>query len=107
MADINNVQLNNHVNSQLRPLANQMLAIQRLGVAAQKTYNARDLGTIITNAGASNLVADGSEVDGRTRATGGDVFNLQTLLADFATFMTSDRIDVLFKFQTGPNGPGG
>jgi hypothetical protein len=32
-------------------------------------------------------------------ATGGDVFNLVTLINDFQTFMTSGRVDVLYKWQ--------
>ena len=97
--ELSNPQLVSYCNDDLRTLADNLykLAYQIPGSVA--VYNARDLGTIINVGGASNLIDDGSAVDGRTRCTGGDVFNMVTLLQDFNTFMTQGRKDVLAKWQ--------
>lgn len=99
MADINNAQLTDHCNGDLRPIADLLQKLVTLGPVHIATYNARGLGDIINAAGSTNNVADGSDIDGRTRVTGGDVFNLQTLLADLGTFFTQGRKDVIAKWQ--------
>lgn len=100
MAEINNVQLTKFCNERLRTLGDMFAALAFTKVpAAIAQYNSEDLGTIINNLGSSNLITDGSEVDGRPRCTGGDVFNLVTLLQDFDTFMTQGRKDVLMKWN--------
>ena len=99
MAEINSPQLTDICNNNLRQLADLMTRLNIRNDAAVATYNARDLGTIINAAGSSNLITDGSETDGRTRVVGGDVFNMVTLLQDFATFMTQGRKDVLAKWN--------
>lgn len=62
-------------------------------------YNQRDLGTIINAGGASELIADGSQTDGRTRVAGGDVFNEVTLMQDFLTFMTQEQYEGITPVQ--------
>lgn len=99
MAEIANAQVTEFCNSDLRTVADLLQKLVILGPAHIATYNARDLGTIINDAGASELIADGSQVDGRTRCTGGDVFNLITLLQDLSTFFTQGRKDVIAKWQ--------
>lgn len=99
MAEITNVQVIDLANNYLRPLADQLTILTERAAAAQATYTQRDLGTVINAAGASNLIADGSQLDGRTRCTGGDIFNMVTLLTDLATFLTQGRKDVIAKWQ--------
>ena len=96
---MNNPQLVKYCNEDLRKLADLFVQIANFSEGSIATYNANDLGTIINNAGSTNLVEDGSDVDGRTLVTGGDVFNIVTLLQDFNTFMTQGRKDVLAKWQ--------
>ena len=88
MADINNTQLRDFCNDDLRTISDILQKLAILATVHISTYNARDLGTIINDAGASNFVGDGSDADGRTRVTGGDVFNLVTLLQDLNTLLT-------------------
>lgn len=100
MAELSNPQLVNLSNEYARPVADDIAALDVLQAATLATYAARDLGTIINAGGAGELVADGSVTDGRTRVTGGDVFNLITLLTDLNTFLAaSGRRDVIAKWQ--------
>ena len=100
---LDNAQLVEFCNDELRQIADRFVALKIRVDAAYEEYNARDLGTVINNGGSTNPVLDGSASDGRTIATGGDVFNLITLMTDFQTFMTGGRIDVLYKWQVNGN----
>lgn len=100
---LDNAQLTEFCNDELRQIADKFVGLQIRVDSAVAEYNARNLGTIITDGGSSNPVLDGSAVDGRTIATGGDVWNLVTLMQDFQTFMTQGRIDVLYKWQVNGN----
>lgn len=97
--EIANGQLTDFTNGYMRPLCDKLAAMNATLATVVSTYNARDLGTIINDAGASNLITDGSVTDGRTRITGGDVFNTVTLIQDLQTFLTSGRKDVIAKCQ--------
>ena len=105
MAEIDNPQLRSFCNDSLRRVSNQLADIdQKLkGIIAE--YNAKNIGTIISDAGASNFVTDGSATDGRTRVTGGDVYNVVTLLTELQTFITQGRRDVLAKWQVNAYQP--
>lgn len=100
MADIDNAQLTNFCNEVLRPLADTLARIDSRLPGQIGVYNARNLGTVINDAGAGNNIADGSETDGRTRRTGGDVFNLVTLMQDLQEFFDEPgRRDVITGWQ--------
>ncbi len=102
---LDNPQLTEFCNSELRQIADKFVQLKIRADAAYAEYNARNLVTVINDGGASNPVLDGSATDGRTIATGGDVYNMVTLLADFQTFLNSGRVDVLYKWQVnGTNG---
>lgn len=99
MAEITNAQVVDLANTYLRQIADDLQSLVLNAPLVVATYTQRDAGTTITAAGASNLVADGSASDGRTRVTGGDIFNLITLLNDLVTFFTQGRKDVVAKWQ--------
>ena len=96
---LDNVQLIAFCNEDLRPIADALVAIDVKLAPILAEYAAKDLGNIITAGGSSGPVLDGSAADGRTIPTGGDVFNLITLLTDLQSFITSGRRDVLYKWQ--------
>jgi hypothetical protein len=96
---LDNPQLIEFCNADLRVAADRMRQLLTRTEAANATYLARNLGTIINDGGSSNPVLDGSATDGRTVCTGGDVFNFITLLNDFNSFMTQGRREVLAKWQ--------
>jgi hypothetical protein len=100
---LNNPQLVDFCNDELRQIADRFVALQIRVDSAYSTYLARNLGTIINDGGSTNPVLDGSATDGRTIATGGDVYNLVTMMQDFQTFMTQGRVDVLYKWQVNGN----
>lgn len=100
MPEIANPQLVSLCNNRLRAFADLVVRLDADAEIIAGEYNARDLGTIINDAGASNLIADGSATDGRTRRSGGDVFNLVTLIQDFQAFVAATgRRDVLLGWQ--------
>jgi hypothetical protein len=103
---LDNPQLVDFCNDELRQIADEFVRLRNRCIAAREEYDARDLGTIINAGGSSGPVLDGSAVDGRTIATGGDVFNLVTLMSDFATFCTVDRVDVMYRWQVNGNREG-
>ena len=101
MSELDSPQLKTYANEHLRVIADRLAALDDDVVDATAIYYARDLGTYIDGAGASNLIADGSETDGRTRCTGGDVYNFVTLLSDLTTFLAANnRRDVIAKWFT-------
>ena len=100
---LDNAQLIEFCNDEIRQIADQFVRLKARADAAITEYNARDLGTIINAGGSANPVLDGSAADGRTIGTGGDVFNMVTLMQDYQTFHTTGRNDVLFKWQVNGN----
>lgn len=97
---LDNPQLVEFCNDELRQLGDLLKKIDLRSEAALAEYNARDLGTVINTGGSSGPVLDGSVVDGRTICTGGDVFNVVTLIQDLQTFFAvSGRRDVITKWN--------
>lgn len=101
MADITDPQVVAFCNNEVRPMADRLYSAYFRAKATLADYNAGDIGTKISNGGSSNFVGDGSAVDGRTRMTGGDVFNLITTLTAYIAFVengsvsTADRTTVI------------
>lgn len=97
---LDNPQLVAFANENLRPLANLLQQLSQALTPTMEEYAAKNLGTVIDAGGAGNLIVDGSATDGRTPCTGGDVYNLVTLVQDLQAFLTEGRIDVIYKWQT-------
>jgi len=97
---LDNAQLTEFANDELRQLGDLIKKLDLRSAAAISEYNARNLGTVINDGGSANPVLDGSATDGRTICTGGDVFNLVTLLQNLQTFFSeSGRRDVVNKWN--------
>ena len=97
---LDNPQLVEFCNDELRQLGDRLTALDLRSAAAIAEYNARNLGTVINDGGSSGPVLDGSAADGRTIATGGDVYNLLTMLQDIQTFFdVAGRRDVVAKWN--------
>lgn len=62
-------------NNRVRPMADVIYSAYYRAKSVIADYNAGDIGTKINNEGPSELIADGSATDGRTRITGGDIYN--------------------------------
>lgn len=99
-AEIASPQVVDFANNSMRTLANDLTKTEATLTVIKDTYDARNLGTIISDAGAGNLIADGSALDGRTRRTGGDVFNMVTFIDDFNAFLDQNgRRELLHGWQ--------
>lgn len=83
-------QLKAFSNEKARPLADTLYAMYFELVSFQDEYNSKNIGTEINNLGAGNTVDDGSDVDGRTRITGGDLFLLKTIVDDLKFWAEQD-----------------
>lgn len=55
-------------------------------------YTAGGIGALITAGGSSNLIADGSETDGRNRISGDNVFNLVTAVEEFIDYVEGGAV---------------
>jgi len=103
MAENANQQVVKFANEEVRQVADRFYQLYFRCKQLLANYNAGDIGTKITLAGAGELIADGSDLDGRTRITGGDVFNLITAATAFVAFVENgavppaNRIDVITK----------
>ena len=103
MAENSDPQVVKFANEQIRPVADDLYRFYYRAQEIVNNYNAGDIGTKITAAGSAELLADGSISDGRTRVTGGDIFNLITALQAFVLFVENgvvpqaDRVAVITK----------
>ena len=100
MAEITNAQVVAFANNRVRPLADKLNRARNEALEVLADYNAQGIGSLINAAGDSNLIADGSAVDGRPRMSGGDIYNLVTLIDALTTtsaFFTTDRATVVKK----------
>lgn len=100
---LDNAQLKEFCNDELRQIADLQTWLNIRIAAAVAEYYARNLGGIIDSGGAGNSVLDGSLTDGRTIVVGGDVYNFVTLLEAHQVFMTQERRDVLAKWNVNGN----
>jgi hypothetical protein len=99
-SDLTDAQLIAFANEYLRTFADQIVRIDQNLPVIVATYNSRNLGSIINAGGASNTLADGSAQNGRTTRTGGDVYNIITLIQDLKTFLdVTGRRDVILGWQ--------
>jgi hypothetical protein len=97
---LDNPQLVEFCNDELRQIGDRLTALDLRASAAIAEYNARNLGTVIDSGGSSNPVLDGSATDGRTIVTGGDVYNIITMLQDLQTFFAATgRRDAIAKWN--------
>lgn len=103
MADIANTQVIKFCNEEVRPLADRLYQAYYESKEVLADYTAGDIGTKINDGGASNFIGDSSDMDGRTRITGGDVYNFITALQQFVAYVegtavtTADRTTVITK----------
>lgn len=103
MPEITNPQVVTFANTRIRPIADKLYSTYYHAKSVLGDYNVGDIGSKIDSAGAGNLISDGSEIDGRTRISGGDIYNIITALQEFidyvegGTVTTAERIDIIAK----------
>lgn len=103
MPDNSNPQVVAFSNTEIRPMADKMYGAYYKAKSVVQNYNTDGIGALISAAGASNLIGDGSDVDGRTRISGDDIINFITALSAFIAYIengavsTANRIDVITK----------
>ena len=103
MPEITDPQVIAFSNGECRPFADRLVSTYWAAKELLSNYNAGNIGSLIDTGGAGNLIADGSEADGRTRIVGGDLYNLITAATAFVVFVeggvvaTADRLTVITK----------
>lgn len=99
---IDNPQLRNFCNDHNRRIADAFSQLERAAAVAVTTFDARGLFDVIettSDKGAADTIVDGSDADGRTPVTGGDVYEMKNLCRDFAAFLTPERRAVIAKWR--------
>jgi uncharacterized membrane protein YjgN (DUF898 family) len=85
MAEITDPQVVLFANDRTRSAADKMEILYSILLAWQADYVAQGIAAKIVTAGASNIIADGSEIDGRQRITGNSIINLHAALTQLLT----------------------
>jgi hypothetical protein len=103
VADTTDPQLASFDNLQVRPMADLILRAYWQAKQFNTNYINGGIGALITAAGGTNNIGDGSATDGRTRITGNDILNLVTAATDFIAYIegtavsTTNRLGVISK----------
>jgi len=92
MAEITDPLVVNWANGRARPLADRLRAAYDALASYQEDYAAQGIGAAISAAGGSNLIADGSETDGRSRISGNTLVNFKAALDQIDTAMASTSV---------------
>ena len=85
MALTTDPQLRVWANTRVRPLADAITALVAKMEAYQTDYQAQGIAALITAAGASNTIGDGSDVDGRIPITGTQIVNFKAAVDQAVT----------------------
>lgn len=93
MKENTDVQVVKFANERVRIFADLLAKTRAAGISLVEDYTAQDIGTKIDTAGAGLLIADGSDRDGRSRITGGSIYNIITLAEQFVKSNGSEFID--------------
>ena len=88
MADTTDPQLAKFVNERVRTIADAITAIALKMQSFQADYAAFGINALITAAGNTNTIGDGSATDGRQRITGLQIQNLKAAIDQLMTSAT-------------------
>jgi hypothetical protein len=103
MAEITDPQVVAFANQETRPMSDALYLAYRRAQNFVENYIHGGMGNLIDAGGTANLVADGSETDGRTRITGQDIINLVQAAQEFMAYVenlpvpTADRRYIISK----------
>lgn len=104
--EISNPQVVGFANNRVRPTSDAIYSLYWALKSAHGEYFAQNIGTLINDAGASELIADGSETDGRPRITGGTIYNVVGVWEAIIAAIESDgRLGLIAGIEV--NGVGG
>ena len=90
MATINDAQVIRWANERSRSIADRLAELSAAMSAYQSDYAAQGIAAKIVAAGASNLVADGSDVDGRPQISGTQIVNLKAAIDAIVNAMATN-----------------
>ena len=90
--EISNPQIVTFANDRARTIADQILRFSAIVDAFISDYAAQGIASAITAAGASQMIADGSEIDGRQRVTGTKIINLRAALGQLQAALTTTLV---------------
>jgi hypothetical protein len=89
---ITDAQVVRFANERARVVADALTSLDYLLAGWQADYAAQGIAAKITAAGGSELVADGSDVDGRPRITGNQIVNLHAAIAQVRTALSTTLV---------------
>lgn len=94
---ITNVQAVKFCNEHIRPLADTLASAQAQGNSVLAMWDAKGLGALIPNT--TDVVMDGSDVDGRTQITGADVNTFIKVLQSLQATMVGVPTSIIGKIE--------
>jgi hypothetical protein len=92
MADITDPQIVRWSNERARVLADRLEQAEAAINAYLADWTAQGVSALITAAGATNAIADGSETDGRQRVTGTKLVNMRAALLQLQTALDTTLV---------------
>lgn len=104
-----NLQVIKFTNERLRPMMDRLYSAWMQAVEVNQDYVSGGIGALITAAGSTETIADGSATDGRNVITGDDVLNAITAMNAYVSMVTGaavstlDRKDVITKPHVNRN----
>jgi len=90
MAEITDPQIVKFCNEKIRPLADSVYSSYYKSLSLVSDYVSGDIAGNLQKWASDDLVADGSEVDGRTRLTRQDLEYEYKILFDFIAFLEAE-----------------
>lgn len=88
MADTTDPQLAKFANERVRTIADKLTSLVLAAQSFQTDYAAFGIAALITAAGNTNTIGDGSATDGRQRITGLQIQNLKAAIDQLVTSAT-------------------
>jgi hypothetical protein len=92
MPEITDSQIIKFANERARTIADEVARLHYAIEGWLADYTAQGISALITAAGATNVIADGSETDGRVRITGTQLVNLRAALLQVQTAVDTTTV---------------
>ena len=92
MAENTDAQVIAWANQRLRPIANEVEKLKYMLDAYINDYGAQTIVSLINQAGASLIIADGSDSDGRPQVTGTMVINAEAAFLQLQTAINTTLV---------------
>lgn len=92
MAETTDAQVIKFANERIRTTASKLRDVYWESKRVLEEYNNTGINAKVTAAGSTQVLSDGSQIDGRSRITGDDLFNFVTALQQFVLYVENGTV---------------